>query len=85
MNEAIEPQVMEIDKSLVIDDEKSTQSIQDQKYISDDGTVKFDILPQEKQGYYKEIARSLNEKDLTSVASYGSDLQNAMNTYSSDF
>lgn len=85
MNEAIEPQVMEIDKSLVIDDEKSTQSIKDQKYISDDGTVKFDILPQEKQGYYKEIARSLNEKDLTSVASYGSDLQNAMNTYSSDF
>lgn len=85
MNEAIDPQVMEIDKSLVIDDEKSTQSIKDQKYISDDGTVKFDILPQEKQGYYKEIARSLNEKDLTSVASYGSDLQNAMNTYSSDF
>lgn len=85
MNEAIEPQVMEIDKSLVIDDEKSTQSIKDQKYISDDGTVKFDILPQEKQGYYKEIARSLNEKDLTSIASYGSDLQNAMNTYSSDF
>ena len=35
--------------------------------------------------YYKNIAAVLNEKDLTSISSYGSDLQRAMDTYSSDF
>lgn len=38
-----------------------------------------------KLTYYKEIARSLNVKDLSSVGSYGSDLQRAMDSYSSEF
>jgi len=35
--------------------------------------------------HYAEIAKVLNEKDLTTITSYGSDLQRAMDTYSSDF
>ena len=57
-----------------------------QKRISDvTGDVNIENLPSREKKYYKEIAKVLNEKDLTSVSSYGSDLQRAMDTYSSDF
>ena len=57
-----------------------------QKRISDaTGEVNIENLPTKQKEYYKEIAKVLNEKDLTSVSSYGSDLQRAMDSYSSDF
>lgn len=57
-----------------------------QKRISDaTGEVSLDNIPAKKKEYYKEIAKVLNEKDLTSISSYGSDLQRAMDSYSSDF
>jgi len=57
-----------------------------QKRISDvTGEVSLDSIPARQKEYYKEIAKVLNEKDLTSISSYGSDLQKAMDTYSSDF
>jgi uncharacterized protein YaaN involved in tellurite resistance len=49
------------------------------------GDVDVNNLPEGKRKYYKEIAKVLNEKDLTSISSYGSDLQRAMDTYSSEF
>ena len=61
-------------------------SIVTQKRISDaTGEVDVKNLPEGKKTYYKEIAKVLNEKDLTSISSYGSDLQRAMDTYSSEF
>jgi uncharacterized protein YaaN involved in tellurite resistance len=57
-----------------------------QKRISDaTGEVNIEAIPKKQRDYYKEIAKVLNEKDLTSISSYGSDLQRAMDTYSSDF
>ena len=57
-----------------------------QKRVSDvTGEVNIENLPAKQKEYYKEIAKVLNEKDLTSISSYGSDLQRAMDTYSNDF
>ena len=57
-----------------------------QKRISDvTGEVNLENIPTKQREYYKEIAKVLNEKDLTSISSYGSDLQRAMDSYSSDF
>lgn len=56
-----------------------------QKRISDNGEVNTKNLPAQKKAYYAEIAKVLDEKDLTSISSYGSDLQRAMDSYSSDF
>lgn len=56
-----------------------------QKMVSDDGTINIDNLPSKKRAYYAEIAKVLDEKDLTSISSYGSDLQRAMDTCSNDF
>ena len=57
-----------------------------QKRISDaTGEVSLENIPAKQKEYYKEIAKVLNEKDLTSISSYGSDLQRAMDSYSSDF
>ena len=53
--------------------------------LSDSGEIDINSIPAKKKAYYNEIAKVLDEKDLTSVASYGSDLQRAMDTYSSDF
>ena len=53
--------------------------------LSDTGEIDVSLIPALKKAYYSEIAKVLDEKDLTSIASYGSDLQRAMNTYSSDF
>lgn len=55
------------------------------KILNDNGEINIDNIPKSKMAHYHEIAKSLNEKDLTSVSSYGSDLQRAMDTYSSDF
>ena len=53
--------------------------------LSDSGEIDVSLIPAKKKAYYSEIAKVLDEKDLTSIASYGSDLQRAMDTYSSDF
>lgn len=53
--------------------------------LSDDGEIDLAAISSQKKAYYNEIAKVLDEKDLTSIASYGSDLQRAMDTYSSDF
>lgn len=53
--------------------------------LSDTGEIDVNLIPAQKKAYYSEIAKVLDEKDLTSIASYGSDLQRAMDTYSSDF
>lgn len=53
--------------------------------LADDGRINLEMIPAQRKGYYSEIAKTLDEKDLTSVSSYGSDLQKAMDTYSSDF
>ena len=53
--------------------------------LSDTGEIDVSLIPAKKKAYYNEIAKVLDEKDLTSIASYGSDLQRAMDTYSSDF
>ena len=53
--------------------------------LSDTGEIDVSLIPAQKKAYYSEIAKVLDEKDLTSIASYGSDIQRAMNTYSSDF
>ena len=55
------------------------------KRIADDGTINTGALTPAQKKRYTEIAKVLNEKDLTSITSYGSDLQRAMDTYSSDF
>ena len=56
-----------------------------EKRVDDNGEVNIENIPAKKLAYYKEIASVLNEKDLTSISSYGSDLQHAMDTYSNDF
>lgn len=56
-----------------------------QKRINENGEVNIANLSPQSLAYYKDIASSLNEKDLTSISTYGSDLQHAMDTYSSDF
>lgn len=53
--------------------------------LSDSGEIDISLIPAKKKAYYNEIAKVLDENDLTSIASYGSDLQRAMDTYSSDF
>lgn len=55
------------------------------KVLSDDGTLNENALTPSKRKYYTEISKVLNEKDMSSISSYGSDLQRAMDTYSSDF
>lgn len=56
-----------------------------QPRLSDNGEIDLrNISPQNKK-YYLEISKALDEKDLTSISSYGSDLQRAMDSYSSDF
>jgi uncharacterized protein YaaN involved in tellurite resistance len=56
-----------------------------QKRIDDGGEVNIDNIPAQRMAYYREIASVLNENDMTSISSYGSDLQHAMDTYSNDF
>lgn len=55
------------------------------KRVEDSGEINTSNLTPARQAYYKEIASVLNEKDITSISTYGSDLQKAMDSYSSDF
>lgn len=55
------------------------------KRVEDTGEINTSQLTPASKAYYKEIASVLNEKDITSISSYGSDLQRAMDSYSSDF
>ena len=55
------------------------------KRVEDNGVINTANLTPARQRYYKEIASVLNEKDITSISTYGSDLQKAMDSYSSDF
>lgn len=64
-------------------DEVSSSELK--KTITDDGQVDVSRLPAIEENKYREIARSLNENDMTSVSSFGSDLQRAMDSYSSGF
>lgn len=56
-----------------------------QRRVNDNGEIDTKNLPAQKKAYYTEIAKVLDEKDLTSISSYGSDLQRAMDSYSNDF
>jgi uncharacterized protein YaaN involved in tellurite resistance len=55
------------------------------KRVADTGEVNITNLPSARKAYYAEIASVLDEKDITTISSYGSDLQKAMDSYSSDF
>ena len=55
------------------------------KRVEDNGEINTSNLTPARREYYREIASVLNEKDITSISSYGSDLQKAMDSYSSDF
>jgi uncharacterized protein YaaN involved in tellurite resistance len=55
------------------------------KRVEDTGEINTSALTPARKAYYKEIASVLNEKDITTISSYGSDLQKAMDSYSSDF
>ena len=55
------------------------------KRVGDSGEINTTDLTPARKAYYKEIASVLNEKDITSISTYGSDLQKAMDSYSSDF
>lgn len=53
--------------------------------VKNTDNIDVDRLPENRKAYYANIAKSLNEKDLTSITTYGSDLQRAMDAYSNDF
>ena len=55
------------------------------KRVADTGEINTKSLTPARKEYYKEIAAVLNEKDITTISTYGSDLQKAMDNYSSDF
>ena len=55
------------------------------KRVEDNGEINTSALTPARKAYYKDIAAVLNEKDITTISSYGSDLQKAMDSYSSDF
>jgi uncharacterized protein YaaN involved in tellurite resistance len=77
-------EVVSADAEAELTGKPSTISLS-KKNIGEDGSLNIsDMTPSEKKRY-TEIAKVLNEKDLTTITSYGSDLQRAMDTYSSDF
>ena len=55
------------------------------KRVDDSGEINTSNLTPARKAYYKEIASVLNEKEMSTITSYGSDLQRAMSSYSSDF
>ena len=55
------------------------------KRVDDRGEINTSNLTPSRKAYYKEIASVLNEKEMSTITSYGSDLQRAMSSYSSDF
>ena len=55
------------------------------KRVQESGEINTSNLTPARKAYYKEIASVLNEKEMSTITSYGSDLQRAMSSYSSDF
>jgi uncharacterized protein YaaN involved in tellurite resistance len=55
------------------------------KRVNENGEINTSNLTPTRKAYYKEIASVLNEKEMSTITSYGSDLQRAMSSYSSDF
>ena len=55
------------------------------KRVDENGKINTSNLTPTRKAYYKEIASVLNEKEMSTITSYGSDLQRAMSSYSSDF
>lgn len=55
------------------------------KRVEDNSEINTSNLTPARKAYYKEIASVLDEKDITTISTYGSDLQKAMDSYSSDF
>ena len=55
------------------------------KRVDENGEINTSNLTPTRKAYYKEIASVLNEKEMSTITSYGSDLQRAMSSYSSDF
>lgn len=53
--------------------------------VDDQGNVDVTRFTEEEKTKYRAIAKSLNEKDMTSIYNYGSELQRVMDTYSNDF
>ena len=53
--------------------------------IENEGRIDVSTLTPKQREYFREISRNLNERDLSSVTSYGSDLQRAMDSYSNEF
>lgn len=53
--------------------------------VSDSGEVILTDISKSDLAYYRKISESLNERDMTSIMTYGSDLQKAMDGYSNDF
>ena len=52
--------------------------------VKEDKDLSLDKVTDKTKSYYAAIAKSLNEHDMTSVIDYGSDLQKAMDSYSSE-
>lgn len=63
----------------------STEATAPRKRINDNGEINLKGLSTKQEEYYTKIASVLDEHDMISVTTYGSDLQRAMDTYSSDF
>lgn len=74
-----------IDAEVELNEDNNLSVTPSKKVLSDDGILNENALTLSKRKYYEEISKVLNEKDMSSISSYGSDLQRAMDTYSSDF
>lgn len=56
-----------------------------ERVMDEEGNINLSLIPQERLEYYHDIAKSLDSRDLNTIHSFGSDLQNAMSHYSNDF
>lgn len=66
-------------------EEELTSGSTSLKRVDESGEINTSNLTPARKAYYKEIASVLNEKEMSTITSYGSDLQRAMSSYSSDF
>lgn len=55
------------------------------RVIDDEGNVNIEAISDEDKRKYSQLTKNLSVKDINSVSNYGSDLQNVMNKYSSEF
>ena len=67
----------------VIQQESSKKMLE--RVMTSDGSINMSLIPKERLTYYHEIAKSLDSRDLNTINSFGSELQNAMSHYSNDF